>query len=253
MEKIKCLNRYQKGILLLMSVMIVVFAVIYPIMIAREGFLYKNNILIPHHENGNITYSGKIQGKSARFTVSADKAVVFQCADKTYGPYTAKEDPTAIPKHADDSDQMTGIELRDGTEIVFRGGSLDFGNYRWLYNEDGDLDNLGISVTINGIEQDENGNTINPMEPSVSTLLDLMEGPTLTQKGAWFGLFFGIFACLLTALSILFADELFRWNLSFQIRDAAQAEPSDLEIATRYIAWTVLPIIALVLFMIGLQ
>ena len=59
--------------------------------------------------------------------------------------------------------------------------------------------------------------------------------------------------CIVTAISILFADELFRWNLSFQIRDADRAEPSDWEIATRYIAWTVMPVMAMVIFIAGLQ
>ena len=46
------------------------------------------------------------------------------------------------------------------------------------------------------------------------------------------------------ACSILFADELFRWNMAFQIRNADQAEPSDWEIASRYIFWTGMPLLA---------
>lgn len=59
--------------------------------------------------------------------------------------------------------------------------------------------------------------------------------------------------CLVNALSILFADELFRWNLAFRIRDAEWAEPSEWELAGRYIGWTVLAVLALVIFVIGLQ
>ena len=62
-----------------------------------------------------------------------------------------------------------------------------------------------------------------------------------------------MFLCILNAISILFADELFRWNLSFQIHNADNAEPSDWEIVGRYIGWTVLPMIALMLFITGLQ
>jgi hypothetical protein len=57
----------------------------------------------------------------------------------------------------------------------------------------------------------------------------------------------------MTAVSILFADELFRWNLAFQIRNADRAEPSDWEIAGRYIGWTALTIMALVLYVMGLR
>ena len=41
----------------------------------------------------------------------------------------------------------------------------------------------------------------------------------------------------------MFADELFRFNLAFRIRDAGRAEPSEWEIAGRYISWAVLPVV----------
>ena len=60
MERVKNLDRYQKGILLLLAVMIVVFGVIYGIVTSRVGFLYKDAILRPTEENGNTIYSGKL-------------------------------------------------------------------------------------------------------------------------------------------------------------------------------------------------
>ena len=59
--------------------------------------------------------------------------------------------------------------------------------------------------------------------------------------------------CVIAAVSILFADELFRWKMSFRVRDAYDAEPSDWEIAARYISWTVMPILISILFLKGLQ
>ncbi len=254
MKRVKCLGRYPKGVLLLMIVMVLVFTILYPITIAREGFEYKNAILIPHQENGNTIYSGKIQGKQASFAVYADKTVEFQYNGRIYGPYIAKEDPTAIPKDSEVGESMTGVELRHGEEILFRGGVLDLGDYHLLYSEDGSLENINISVTTSdGIVMDENGNVIDPMEPSVSTILDLMAGPELTHKGGWPAWFGGVFVCIVTTILILFADELFRWNLVFRIRNVDQAEPSDWEIASRYIAWTVLPLMAMIIFIRGLQ
>lgn len=254
MKRVKCLGRYPKGVLLLMIVMVLVFTILYPITIAREGFEYKNAILIPHQENGNTIYSGKIQGKQASFAVYADKTVEFQYNGRIYGPYIAKEDPTAIPKDSEVGESMTGVELRHGEEILFRGGVLDLGDYHLLYSEDGSLENINISVTTSdGIVMDETGNVIDPMEPSVSTILDLMAGPELTHKGGWPAWFGGVFVCIVTTILILFADELFRWNLVFRIRNVDQAEPSDWEIASRYIAWTVLPLMAMIIFIRGLQ
>lgn len=80
-----------------------------------------------------------------------------------------------------------------------------------------------------------------------------MAGPQLTHKGSWDAWIVGVLISVVTAISILFADELFRWQLAFHIRDAEQAEPSDWEMTTRYISWTILPIMALALFIWGLQ
>jgi len=254
LERIKKLNRYQKGVLIVMIIMSLVFAVIYPMTISRVGFAYKDSILVPTIESGNTVYSGKLVGEQAVFTVSEDKTVVFQYGDKIYGPYTAIEDPTAIPKDKEITEFMTGVELRKGDEILFRGGIERFADDYWLYNEDGTLDNFGFSyVTSDGIERDENGNIIDPVEPSASTIWNLMNEPELTHKGEGFAWFGAVFICILNALSILFADELFRWNLRFQIRNVDRAEPSDWEIAGRYIGWTVMTIMALVIFIIGLQ
>lgn len=244
LARVKVLGRYQKILLLLMAVMILAFTVIYPIVTARSGFLYEGTILVPSEEDGCTVYSEKIYGTAATFTVSADKTVIFQYGNTVYGPYTVKEDPTAIPKDSDLQTQMTGIELRCGGEIVFRGGVVNSGDWRMLYNEDGSFDLLrSITATMSD----------GTMEPSVSTILDLTDGPALTHKGTWLGWFGGVLICVIAALTMLFADELFRWNASFLVRNAEEAEPSDWEIAGRYITWTVLPVMAAVIFILGLK
>ena len=253
LRRITCLGRYQKAVLLFMTVMVLVFTVIYPATLNREGFLYQDAILIPGQEDSETVYSGKIQGETAVFTVYEDRTVAFQYGDKRYGPYTARKDPAAAPKDGENSGSLTGIEILDGEEIFFRGGVEKYGDQFFLYKENGQLADMVFLTTNDGVIMEENGVVIDPMEPPVSVLLNLMDGPELTHKGdeaAWFG---GVLICVMTAISILFADELFRWNLSFQIRNSDRAEPSDWEIAGRYFAWTVLPLAALLVFIAGLQ
>lgn len=98
MERIKNLNRYQKGILIIMTAMVILFSVIYSVTISRVGFEYADTILVPGRENESIVYSGKIKGQQAYFSISENKTVIFQYGDKIYGPYTVNEDPSAIPK-----------------------------------------------------------------------------------------------------------------------------------------------------------
>ncbi len=255
MERIKGLNRYQKGVLLFLVVMVIAFSAVYFITLSRVGFAYQGAILVPSRENGSTVYSGKLNGQPARFTVSEDKTVTFQHGDKTYGPYTAREDPTAIPKDEETAGAMTGVELLEGDAVLFRGGVLELSDDYWLYNEDGTPSNFEVGhVTVtSGVEIDESGDEVGPAAPSASAILHLMGGPELTHKGEWIAWFGAMFICVLNAILILFADEVFRWNLKFQIRDVEHAEPSDLEIAGRYFSWTVLTILALILFIMGLQ
>lgn len=253
MGKIKNLNCYQKSVLIFMIAMILIFAVIYPTTISKVGYRYNDVILVPTQENEKTIYSGKIQGEQVQFIVWEDKSIVFQYGDKIYETYIMKEDPTAIPKEEELAEGMKGIEIHNDDKILFRGGVLDVGDFYWLYNEDGTLNNIGFSIiTSDVIEKDENGNVIG-MEPSASTIYELLNEPELTHKGeaiAWFG---AVFICVLNAITILFADELFRWDLAFRIRNVDAAEPSDTEIAGRYIGWTAITIVALVLFVMGLQ
>jgi hypothetical protein len=253
MERIKCLGRYQKGILILLGAMVIVFTVLYSVANARVGYAYENAILIPHKDQGDTVYSGKIHGKTATFTVSDGNRVEFHYGDKIYGPYVVKEDATAIPENADVKSFMTGIELWCGNEMIFRGGVLDSGVYKILYNENADLEGMPITyVTNDGTIRDENGNIVDPMEPSIITILDLVESPQLTHKGYGVALYGGWFLCIVTAILILFADELFRYQLSFRINNVEDAQPSDWEIIGRYIEWTLLPIMALITFVAGL-
>ena len=149
---------------------------------------------------------------------------------------------------------MLGIEICNGAEMLFRGGVLHLGDSYLLYNEDGTLDNFGITfVTSDGMEWDEDGNAVDRMEPSASTIYELLNNPQLTHKGeaiAWYG---AVCVCILNAIGILYADELFRYNLTFRIRNVESAEPSEWEMAGRYIGWTIMTLTALAIFIVGLQ
>lgn len=251
--RIRALGKYQKAVLAAAILLVLVFSVLYPVTMGREGYLYRGALLTPGQEEGGTVYTGSVHGVQARFTVAPDKAVTFQYGETTYGPYTAAEDPGAVPESADMSG-LTGVELRKGEEVIFRGGVVQQGNTLWLYHENGDLENGGITITTSaGVTLDEDGNMVDPNEPSLSTILELMDGPALTHKGDWLPYLLGVFLCAVTAVTILFADELFRFQLSFRVRDVENAEPTDWELFGRYVAWMALPVAALVIFLLGLQ
>lgn len=250
MERIRNLDLYQKCILALLLLMFVGFTTAYVIVYAQEGFRYDDAFLKPSFEAGETIYSGKLDGKEIRFTVSADKAVTFHCGEKIYGPYTIREDPSAVPKDSSVAEHLTGIEICWGEKVIFRGGVFATGGEKYLFHEDVGFAN--VSILVNGTH-DPDGNRVDRMEPSASTIYAVAEGPDLTRRGdlrCWFS---GVFASIAAVVSILFADELFRWDLSFRIRDSHRAEPSEWELFGRYIGWTIITIAALVIYFVGLM
>ena len=253
MKRIKSLNRYQKMILIFISAITLLFSIIYYITVNRAGFEYYGSILVPRHENGSVIYEGTIDGVKACFTVSPDKIVTFKYSDKTWGPYIVREDDAAAPKNIELKRSLKGIEISCKDVIIFRGGMLDNGGNIWLYDQDGNLESSGFSASVNvGGTIHETIDMPNTLKPSVFTILYLVGGPKLSHKGDLNAWLYGAFICAMTAVSILFADELFRFSLSFSIRDPERAEPSDWEIASRYIVWTIMPIAALISFIAGL-
>ena len=122
MERIRSLGRYQKAVLLATALMALVFTAVYLTVTARVGFAFGDAILLDVHEVSADVYTGKVRGETVRFTVNADRSVTFQRGERLYGPYTAAEDPTAVPADSALAAYMTGVELRRGGEVVFRGG-----------------------------------------------------------------------------------------------------------------------------------
>lgn len=251
MGRFRKLGGFQVCVLIVLAVMCLVFAVIYPVVIGRVGYIYNDTVFVPEQSGGGTVYSGRPGGIDSSFTVSGG-SVEFRCGSKLYGPYTVVDDPSAISPDIEQRDGLRGFELYCGDEAIFRGSVRDFGGRLWLYGEDGQLQGISIAAwTENGVYT-AGGVPIDPMEPRVYNILELLSGPELEHKGDWVPFALGLVICILTALSILYADELFRWSMSFLIRNAENAEPSDWELAGRYIGWVTLPIAALVVFIIGL-
>lgn len=251
MERIKGLTRTQKGILVFMLVMVLVFAVVYPITISRVGYPYHGKIFVPEESGGITVYSARLRGKSAQFTVSGGNTVEFRYGDTVYGPYTVTEVPEAVPKDSDTAEHMTGLEIRRGYELIFRGGVLKTSDLYQLYNEDGSLYSSYIAGSGNS-GWSGTGNRDVSVEPTARNILELVDGPALSHKGDWGGLLFGALICALNAISIIFEDPLFLWRMSFIVKDPEDAQPSELYNLTRYICWIVLTVTAAVVFIVGL-
>ena len=252
MEKIRQLGIFQKAVLVIMIVMTLTFAFAYHRSVSREGYLYHGSLLMPREENGSVVYSGSVKGKDASFTVTGDTAE-FIIGDKTWGPYTVREVPE-LSAYPDDKSSR-GMEIILDGEVVFSGTVLSAGDNQYLFYEKKTADEPvteGPWVFVTEplfFDEPDSG----PPEPSLSDAVALVSSPVLSHRGDWGFWFLGVIICAVTAFSIFFADELFRWNLSFRIREPEKAEPSDWEITGRYLSWVFMPLLALAVFAMGLK
>lgn len=252
MERIRNLDRYPKILLLALLVMAVVFAAVYGIISSRVGFLYCDRIHVLRQEDGVTLYEGTIDGADSVFTVGTD-TVTFRLGQKTYGPYTVREDPTAVPADDPLAQSMTGVEILNGKLSFFRGGVMENGSGLMLFDADGSLSFTAHAVMSDGTVVDGNGRVVDVYAPEAGTILRLLHGPELEHKGQWPIYLMALFFSAITAVSILFADELMRFRLSFRVRDAYSLEPSDWEIASRTLGWTILTGVILWAYCMGLR
>lgn len=253
-QRIRNLDGYQKAILLAMAAMVLVFSAIYLLTVRRVGYLYQGAILVPTREDGATVYTGSIRNTAAQFRVTENQ-VTFRYGDTQYGPYTLESDPTAVPSQQDTAKGFVGIEIRDKGKILFRGGVRALQDYCFFIHSDGSSDFLSIyEDEVTGVAYNaETGEVYDRMAPTLRDIYTLLTNPPLTHKGEGMAWLAGVVMCIVNAVTLLFADELFYWKMSFLVRNAQGAEPSDWELGQRFIGWAALGILALVVFVLGLQ
>lgn len=245
MERIRNLGGFRKGVLLFLALMFIVFTALYIRAGSRWGYEYNGGLLVRSEEGGATVYKGTVRGRTIRFYTSPGIVSYVFGEKESIKTYTFTEDPSAIPAEYRRTPGAKGIELRSGDELLFRGAALyDGGSGAYLVPENGESE-WELSLSFNGGADD-------PWTPSVKQLVELEHGPKLSRRGKWGLWVLGTLFCLLAAACAIFPDELFRFGMRFYIRGADEAEPSDWELMRRHIAWAVLPVCALVMYIIGL-
>ena len=248
MKRFRELSLYPKLILILLVLLAVVFAAVYGGAASRVGYLYHDAIFVPRQSEGVLVYEGRLDGRDSAFIVSVD-TVLFNWGDETYGPYTLRYDPTAVPEEEDAAAHMTGIEILDNGKVCFRGGMLEVSAGLVLYGEDGSF-HFDHIVTY---AYTENTDKTELYRPQPYTILELLNDPPLQARGEKQAWFIGLLVSLITAVSILFADELFYLSICFRVQNAETAEPSDWAIASRNIGWGLMVLVVLWIYLLGLQ
>lgn len=244
-------DRLKKILPIVLIVIAAVFSALYFFIGRRYGVEYQDALYFLNSERGATVYSAKVDGQSASFTVEKD-TVTYRWGDTVYGPYTIRKDPTAAPGGEWEYLDLIGVEIREEDSILFRGGYAD--DLFLFIREDGKPESSSLfHVTYNGVEHDADGNVVDLHRPSLSTIIRFSQLPKAdAHRGSLMYWFFGLLTAGIAALLLKFDDTLFRWDLSFRIRNPEYAEPSDWEIFSRIFSWIVFTLLSLGLFIAGL-
>jgi hypothetical protein len=246
-NRLKKLNKFQKGILAVLAGMIVLFTIIYIVLSHGEGLVYRDSYLRKTDDLYSVVYKGTVSGKNISITVDCTKGITIVTAGKEYGPYWVDG--------GDTSRELTPeVTIRDNKEIVFRGWLKPRDDGFVVFKDDGSLF-VGhpIITGSDGTVIDENGNVVDVNEPTASEIIYIAKNISLTRRTNWAAYAFATFICIITALSILFEDEMFRFQMYFRVANPGSVEPSGFELASRYIAWCILPFLILLIYLLGLQ
>lgn len=253
----------QRIVITIQGFLVLLFLILYLTVGRQQVTKYRDEYLRCRTDDAVTTYSGKLNGEKAVFTVT-DHNVEYQLGDTLYGPYTIVPDPTAVPSEENKPWNVTstaglvGVEVWEGDTLLYRGAyhdvGLGFSSTFYLVDTEGDIaygDEKVGAIVETGFG--ELHTYVDKEEPGPYTILKIAMAPGVVRRGH-FGLYvLGVVVCILNAISVLYADALFRWNLRFRISNVDAAEPSEWELFSRWIGWFVLTICALVIFILGLN
>ena len=242
------MSRYRRVLLLVMAAEILVFFIANVLAFLRPGLEYQDTLLYPRTEGELQIYQGRVDGETARFTVTPGGEVSYQWGEYTYGPYQITEDPAAVP---DGYEGSQGIEIRLGDEVLFRGCYLPSSTFP-LIQEDGESlwEDSNIYM-ISGEKIWRNGQEITEREyrePSLSALARVALGTELTRQGNILLYLLITVLAVFNVLQICFPGLFFRRYIRWRVRDPELAEPSDFYIAMERMEWVVIAIVCLVLY-----
>lgn len=214
---------------ILLGIMVVIFAVLYWIFGRQYGVEYQDSLYLPTAQGETMVYTGKADGQTASFTVEPDGSVTYRRGDTVYGPYTVLKAPDAVPSEW--SGMLTGFEVYLGDEVLFRGGYLSQGPIL--------------------IQSD--GTSVHSRQSILSGILLFSSCPEADDHRGDLQFFaIGTFAAVVCIITALFANQLFRFSLSFQIKNPDGAEPSDWEITSRVLCWLFLTVLSFGVYLAGL-
>lgn len=240
------LSKGQKILVLIQLALVALFLLLYLIFGTQQFVEIDDTDLRCREKSGVVTYSGQVEGKPAVFTVQDDLTVEYRLGDARYGPYTIVFDDSispedySIPTFVTKPEALRGVELRRSGETLFRGAYMTTDMLPLLlFDEDG--------TRIGSVSENLSG------EPAPELILELALAPDTEERGEFMFFLLGVLLCFLNVLSILYAEEQFRFAMRLHIRNTEDMEPTDWELFGRWVCWIIIIGLAVLFFINSLN
>ena len=240
MKRFKELAAYNKIVIIISMIMILIFSILYVLTLSKEGIYHGDVFFRKENVDGKICYVGVIEAKDISFILEDDHTISYMIDDIDHGTYTIDKDIKVDP---------LDVTLKKDGEVIFKGDVI-IGDDINLIDENGDVV-FDMTIDTGNGKYDLEGNKIDPSVPSKHFIMRLFTDKTM-HKGDISMFVYGVIIVIINIISILFEDELFRWQLHFRVKDADLVEPSSFEIISRKIVYVVFTALALMVFIIGL-
>lgn len=231
-------TRYQNVILIILAVMTLTFGALLFYNRTQPGIQFRGSFLKQEIRTENTVYYGHCEGEdTAIYVTDVDTSTCVQLlAGERSWTYYVFPWEGATNDRAYQNDTPIVITDQDG-KTIFK-GYLSGGSYRYLIDENGEMDSDSFGVFVyTGYERKW------PWEgytPSKQLIAELAIEPDLVHRGS-IGLFAIILiAALCVAVDVLFPEFWFRLQHIMSVRDP---EPSDFYIAMQRLGWAVWPVL----------
>lgn len=243
-EKWKEMSKGRHVLLIALAGMAVGFALIFLIWGLRSGVWYRDYFLYRTERDGNTLYAGNVQGKDMTFTVTPQGQVTLRVGEQTYGPFTVTEGSTVISGQS----ESRGVTLTEGDKQIFKGEFRKSGENDWLVDEAGEFWTGESPFFFRG---DPTFGTEEWDDLPYNLIVRLVMEPPIRTRAEFGYYWLGLLVLALTAATVIWEDAIYRFELSFRVRDPEKAEPSDWEMMGRWIGWGLSILMALFLFALG--
>lgn len=247
-ERWEEMSRGRRIILLIHPILFALSLILFLTLGQQQVVSYGNGYLRYEQQGDAAVYSGKADGHKVKYVVSPGSVMEYWLDGALDSTYTVTEDPSAIPQTEEtarhDPDFFTGVEIRKGDKVWFRGAYSPYSSY-WLLDEEGHTLTISFSFSpaIEG--------TAPESAPQPGTILRFIHTPETSPRHHLDFILWGLLLSAICLVSLLFEDQLFRWDLYFRVRDPYSAEPSAWELFSRWAGWVIMTGVAALAYALG--